>query len=203
VARAGIVVVEDDAMVREWVRAVLEPTEFRLLATAEAAEEAVRVVEERKPELVLIDYRFPDQLGTDVVRQLRRRGNRARIIVMSATPERGLNESAREAGAQGTFVKSANVEELLDVLGRVLAGALAFDTRHPKRPPGRPMLSPRERQVLALVAHGATNREAAQELGIGEQTVKTLLARTYVKLGVGRRSEAVAAAYEAGLLRRA
>jgi DNA-binding NarL/FixJ family response regulator len=199
--RAEIVLVEDDAMVREWVRAALEPTEFHLLASAESADEGVRVVEDRRPDIALIDFRLPDRLAIDVVRELRQRGVRTRVIVMSANPERGLNESAREAGAQGTLVKSAKVEELLDVLGRVVTGGLSFDPRHPKRPPGRPMLSPRERQVLVLVARGATNREAARELGIGEQTVKTLLARTYAKLGVGRRSEAVAAAFEAGLLR--
>ena len=119
---------------------------------------------------------------------------------MSAYPERGFNESAREAGAQGTVLKSGDVEEILTAFRRVLDSGFSFDNRYPKRPPGRVSLSPREREVLQLVARGATNRETAAALGIGEQTVKTLLARAYRKLGVSRRSEAVAAAYEAGLL---
>jgi DNA-binding NarL/FixJ family response regulator len=202
VSQAGIVLVEDDAMVREWVRAVLEPSQFQLLATAESADEGLRAVAAHEPDLVLIDFRLPDRLGSEVVREFRRRGVRARVVVMSANPEIGLNESAREAGAEGTFLKSGQAEALLDVLERVLAGGFSFDPMHPQRPPGRPALSPRERQVLSLVARGATNRQAAMELGIGEQTVKTLLGRIYGKLGVGRRSEAVAAAYESGVLRR-
>src|SRR5262249_46371813 len=112
----------------------------------------------------------------------------------------GLNESAREAGVQGTVLKTGRLSELLEVLRRVQSGELSFDPRHPRRPSSGPRLSPRERQVLRLVAQGATNREAAEELGIGEQTVKTLLARSYAKLGVSRRSEAVATAYQEGLL---
>lgn len=200
--QVGIVVIEDDAMVREWVRGVLEPSDLRLLATAETADDGLRAVDDHQPDLILIDYGLPDRLGPELVREFRGRGVRAPVVVMSANAETGLNENAREAGAQGTFLKSGDAEALLEVLNHVRAGGLSFDPKHPKRPPGRPALSPRERQVLSLVARGATNREAASQLGIGEQTVKTLLARIYAKLGVGRRSEAVAAAYETGVLRR-
>ena len=68
------------------------------------------------------------------------------------------------------------------------------------RAPGRGALSPREREVLKLVAAGSTNREIAQQLGVGDETVKTLLGRTFAKLGVKRRAEAVSAAHERGLL---
>ena len=76
----------------------------------------------------------------------------------------------------------------------------AFDPRHPKRSRSRPPLSARERQILRLIARGATNRGIAHELGIGDETVKTICARAYVKLGARRRAEAIAAAQERGLL---
>jgi DNA-binding NarL/FixJ family response regulator len=194
-----IVVVEDDAMVREWVRAALEPSEFALAGVASSAEEGRDLIRRRRPQLVLLDYRLPDRLGTDLVRDLRLEGEGVPVVVMSANPEPGLNEAARGAGAQGSSLKSGRIDELLDTLRRVRDGGTAFDTRHPRRRAGA-ALSPREREVLTLVARGATNREVAEQLAIGEQTVKTLLARTFAKLGVSRRSEAVAAAYKAGLL---
>jgi DNA-binding CsgD family transcriptional regulator len=89
---------------------------------------------------------------------------------------------------------------LLDALRRVAGGGQAFDARHPPRPSGRAALSPREREVLQRVATGDTNRTIAAELGIGDETVKTLLTRTYAKLGVRRRAEAVSAAHELGIL---
>jgi len=82
----------------------------------------------------------------------------------------------------------------------VLRGESSFDAGHPQRPAGRSALSRREREVLRLVGRGATNREIAKELEIGDQTVKTLLARSCAKLGVNRRGDAFAAARWLGLL---
>ena len=84
----------------------------------------------------------------------------------------------------------------------VIEGTATFDPEHPRARAenGDQALSKREREVLGLVAAGATNGEIATALGIGEETVKTLLARAYAKLGVRRRAEAVAAAHERGLL---
>ena len=187
-------------MVRAWIRSALESTEFGIAGVASSARDALELVPRRRADVILVDYRLPDGLGTELVRELRRLGVTTPAVVMTARAERGFNETVREAGAQGSMLKTGGVQELLETLRRVLERGLSFDVRYPRRSPGRLALSPRERQVLALVARGATNREAARELGIGEQTVKTLLSRTYHKLGVSRRSEAVAAAYEAGLL---
>jgi DNA-binding NarL/FixJ family response regulator len=195
-----VVLVDDDALAREWVRATFARSEFRLAGIATSVEEALRVIPLRRPDLALIDLGLPDGTGVDVVRGVRRLGLSLPALVMSAGPDAGLNEAVREAGGQGTILKTGVADEILGALHEVAGGSTSFDSRYPRRVPGRTALSPRERQVLALVARGQTNREAARELGIGEQTVKTLLARTYAKLGVNRRSEAVAAAYERGLL---
>lgn len=196
----SVLLVEDDPMVRGWVRISLEGSEFRLAGEASRAAEAVELVERRGPRLLLVDYRLPDRVGTELVRELRRGGGTAPALIMTANPERGLNEMAREAGAQGTVLKSGSPGELLGALRAVAAGGDAFDVRHPKRPPGQAALSPREREVLRLVAGGSTNREIAAALGIEPETVKTLLARTFGKLGVHRRAEAIDAAHNLGLL---
>lgn len=199
-AEVSVLVVDDDSMVRGWVRLALESSEFRVAGEASNAAEALTLAARRLPRLVLVDYRLGDERGTEVVRSLRRAGFPAPIVVMTANPEQGLNEAAREAGAEGTVLKTGRSIDFLEALRDVVAGRPSFDSRHPPRPSPRVALSPREREVMRLVAAGKTNREIAAEIGIGGETVKTLLARSCAKLGVQRRAQAVAVAHERGLL---
>lgn len=196
----SLLLVEDDAMVRSWVRLSLRASEFRVSAEASSAVEALELLDAVEPDFLLVDYHLPDHRGTELVRELRRRGVNSPAVLMTANQERGFNETARDAGAQGSVLKTGSPIELLEALRTVLTGRPAFDPRHPRRDPGRAALSPREREVLSLVAEGATNQEIAKELGIGVETVKTLLGRTFSKLGVQRRAQAVAAAHERGFL---
>lgn len=196
----SVLLVEDDDMVRSWVRMSLTGTEFRLAAEAASGAPVAELVERRNPDVLLIDYRLPDRTGTELLRELRGGGVTVPAVLMTANAVPGLNEEIREAGGQGSVLKSGRVDELLYALRTAVAGERSFDIRHPGRPSGRGALTPREREVLRLVAGGATNREIAGELSVGDETVKTLLARTFAKLGVRRRAEAVAAAYDRGLL---
>lgn len=198
--QVSVLLVEDDAIVRAWVRLALEPSGLRLVGEAAGMQEALALVRRRRPELMLVDYRLPDGSGTELVRRLRDEGIEVPAVVMTAGPERGLNEAAREAGAQGTVLKTDRGEELLATLLAALDGEEPFDPQHPPRGPGRAPLTPRERDVLRLVADGATNPEIGERLGVGEETVKTLLSRVFLKLGVRRRAEAVSVAQRAGLL---
>jgi DNA-binding NarL/FixJ family response regulator len=196
----SVLLVEDDAMVRGWVRLSLRNSEFRLAGEAEDAATATELCARRAPDLLLLDYRLPDMVGTELLRELRMQGVAAPAVLMTANGERGMNEAAREAGAQGTVLKTGRADELLLALRLVNDGSDSFDGRHPRRRSGEGALSPRERQVLELVAAGATNREVAAALGLSDETVKTLLGRTFAKLGVRRRAEAVSAAHARGLL---
>ncbi len=195
-----VLVVEDDAMVRGWIRLSLKGSEFRVVGEAASAREASELQQRRLPELLLIDYRLSDGVGTELVRTLRMEGVDAAAVLMTAQHERGFNEMARDSGAQATVLKTGHSEELLNALRQARDGARSFDSRHPARAPGRAALSPREREVLQLVAAGATNPQIADELEIGSESVKTLLARTFAKLGVSRRAEAVSTAHRMGLL---
>ena len=187
-------------MVRGWVRMALEGTEFRIAGESASTDTVIDLARRRNPDLLLLDYRIADAKGTELVRALRQEGVPAPAVLMTANPERGFNEAARDAGAQGTVLKTGSAEELARAMRAVHRGEPAFDARHPPRPSGQGALSPRERQALQLVAEGLTNQQIAERLEIGSETVKTLLARTFAKLGVQRRAEAVAVAHDRGLL---
>jgi DNA-binding NarL/FixJ family response regulator len=192
--------VDDDAIVRAWVRLSLEGTEFRVTGEADTAEGAHALLDRRRPSLLLVDYRLPDQRATELVRTLRRAGWQTPVLVITASPEPGLNEGVLESGAQGVVVKRGDPSELLRALRQVVAGEPVVDPEHPRRPPGQAALSPREREVLRLAAAGSTNPEIARELGLGSETVKTMLSRVFTKLGVRNRTEAVSIARDRGLL---
>jgi DNA-binding NarL/FixJ family response regulator len=195
-----VLVVEDDAIVRAWIRLALKGTEFSVAGEASTTATALELLNRRRVDLLLVDQRLPDRFGVELVRELRGRGDPRPAVLIAARAEPGLNEAARDAGAQGSVLKRGSVEELLTALRRVADGDQAFDPSHPKRPNDRGALSPREREVVRLLATGATNREIAASLHVGEETVKTLLSRTYTKLGVSRRAEAIAAAHEQAIL---
>ncbi len=196
----AVLVVEDDSIVRSWVRQCLRDSELRVAGEARSAQEAEELVDRRRCHVLLVDQHLPDRLGTDLVRSLRRRGVDLPVVLMTASAEQGLNETAREAGAQASVVKSSDPKRLIEVIRGALAGESIFDIAHPRRPEGQATLAPREQQALALVATGRTNREAAAQLGISDETVKTLLERAYKKLGVRRRAEAVLEARRRGLV---
>src|SRR5689334_4004890 len=115
-AKITVLVVEDDAIVREWVRLALEGSEFSVAGEAPTTEAALDLVGRRRADLLLVDHRLPDHLGTELIRQLRQRGIWTPAVIISARAEPGLNEAAREAGAQGAVLKSGSVRELLDAL---------------------------------------------------------------------------------------
>jgi DNA-binding NarL/FixJ family response regulator len=194
----GVLLIDDDEMVRSWVRLALERTEFRIVGEAKSGAEAVPLAAARRPDVLLVDFRLPDGLGTELVRRFRREGVSAPALLMTAGRSPGLNEAVRDAGGQGGILKSGAVSELVDAL-RAVASRRAR-RGHATSGGGRSLLSPRERQVLRLVARGRTNREIAADLGVGPETVKTLLARAFAKLGAHRRAEAVATAQAKGLL---
>lgn len=188
-------------MARSWVRNTVEPTEFTIALeqpTLAGLEAACR--EDGHDSLLLLENRFTRGTGLDEVRKLRSSGFRAPAVLMSAIPQRGLNEAARAAGAQGTILKTGSGAALLAALRTVAAGNDSFDGRHPPLPVGQGFLSPREREILRLVARGATNGEVAAQLGLGRESVKTLLSRAFQKLGAKGRTEAVSKAYEQGVL---
>lgn len=198
--RFRTMVVDDDAIVRGWVRNALAGTEFELAGEAAEPAAALALLERRRVDILLVDYHLAGRSGLDLVGELRRRGDATPVVLITASVEAALNERAREAGAQGTALKSSDPDDLLAALRAAAEGVERFAAPHPRRGPGERPLAPREREILLLVAEGLTNSEIGAALGLGSETVKTMLERACAKLGVRRRTEAVTVARRRGLL---
>ncbi|GAA1576916.1 response regulator transcription factor [Actinomadura kijaniata] len=211
-ASVGLLIVDDHPVVRDGLRGMFTGVPgVTVLGEAADGAEAVRLAEGLRPDVVLMDLRMPGTDGVTAIRRMAERGLPARVLVLTTFDTDRDVLPAVEAGATGYLLKDAPQEELLrgvraaargeSVLSPSVAALLLQRLRAPVQAPPAEPLSPREREVLGLVARGATNREAAAKLFVSEATVKTHLLHLYAKLGVNDRAAAVAAAFDRGLLR--
>jgi DNA-binding NarL/FixJ family response regulator len=202
-----LMIVDDHPVVRDGLTGIFSGEEgFEVVAAAADGSEAVRRARVLKPEVILMDLRMPGLHGVGAIAALERAGVTSRVLVLTTFDTDADVLSAIEAGATGYLLKDAPRAELLravraaargeSVLSPAVASRVLASVRTPQEDP----LSERELEVLALVARGATNREAAKQLFISEATVKTHLLHIYAKLGVGDRAAAVAEAFNRGLL---
>ncbi|MFC5953817.1 response regulator [Streptomyces pratens] len=207
----SLLIVDDHPVVRDGLRGMFESVPgFRVLGEAADGVESLERAAALDPDVVLMDLRMPGGSGVDAIRELSRRGARAKVLVLTTYDTDSDTLPAIEAGATGYLLKDAPREELFaavraaaegrTVLSPAVASRLVSAVRAPAAEPRSAPLSAREREVLALVARGTSNREIARELFISEATVKTHLTHLYAKLGVRDRAAAVAVAYERGIL---
>ncbi|MFF3918786.1 response regulator [Streptomyces sp. NPDC001852] len=206
----SLLIVDDHPVVRDGLRGMFESAPgFRVLGEAADGVEAVARAAALDPDVILMDLRMPGGSGVDAIRELTRRGARAKVLVLTTYDTDTDTLPAIEAGATGYLLKDAPRDELFTavraaaggrtVLSPAVASRLVHAVRTPRQPGAEP-LSAREREVLVLVARGTSNREIARELFISEATVKTHLTHLYAKLGVNDRAAAVAAGYDRGIL---
>ncbi len=202
-----LLIVDDHPIVRDGLRGVFA-AEPDLTVVGEAADGAEAVECAAGADVVLMDLRMPGMGGVEAITRLRETYPHVRVLVLTTFDTDSDVLPAIEAGATGYLLKDAPREELLravrsahrgeSVLSPAVAGRLMGRVRKPAA--GTGVLSKREREVLALVADGTTNREAARRLFVSEATIKTHLLHIYDKLGVRDRAAAVGEAYKRGLL---
>ncbi|MFD7153324.1 response regulator [Kribbella sp. NPDC059898] len=205
-----LLIADDHPIVRDGLSGMFaaEP-EFEVVGEAGDGAEAIRLAAELRPDVILMDLQMPGMNGLDAISELAERGVGSRVLVLTTYDTDGYVVPAIEAGATGYLLKDAPRDELLravrsaadgrSVLAPSVANTLMNHVRAPRAP--EQLLSPRELEVLQLVAGGNTNREAARHLFISEATVKTHLLNIYAKLDVSDRAAAVAEAYNRGLLK--
>ncbi|MEV8323697.1 response regulator transcription factor [Kitasatospora sp. NPDC056731] len=202
-----LLLVDDHPVVRDGLRGMFTAAPgFEVVGEAGDGAEALVLVAALRPDVVLMDLRMPRMDGVTAIREMAERGLPGRVLVLTTYDTDADVLPAVRAGATGYLLKDAAREELFHAVreaargASVIAPTVAAKLLGQVRAPVREPLSPRELEVLELVASGATNREAAARLFISEATVKTHLIHVYAKLDVKDRASAVAAAYNLGLL---
>jgi DNA-binding NarL/FixJ family response regulator len=203
----SVLIVDDHPVVRDGLRSMLSADgRFEVVGEARDGEQAVVEAVRLDPDVVLMDLRMPGGDGVSAIRELSRQRARARVLVLTTYDTDQDVLLAIDAGATGYLLKDTPREELfraVEAASRgesVLSPAVTSRVMGQLRQPTSEPLSPRELDVLRLIAGGATNREAGKQLFISEATVKTHLLHIYSRLGVHDRAAAVAAAFSRGYL---
>jgi DNA-binding NarL/FixJ family response regulator len=216
-----IVVADDHHVVRTGFAGLLgTQPDFTVVGTASDGAEAVRICRELRPDVVLMDVRMPGMDGIEATRQLAAAaGGGPRVLILTTFDLDEYVYDALCAGASGFLLKDVTAERLFDAVRVIAAGegllAPAVTRRlisefarlrpRPDAAPAAaaralPALTPRETQVLRLIAEGMSNPEIAAQLVVTEETVKTHVSRVLSKLGLRDRTQAVVTAYESGLV---
>lgn len=209
-----VILAEDHLIVREGLRNLLEGDEdFIILAEAKTGREAVEQVARLQPDVVVMDIAMPLLNGLDACRQLMLANTASRILILSAHGDDAYVESALEAGASGFTLKQATGSELAHAIREVHAGRRFFSEAIRRRyrslqnadpgqntPRKRPALTPREAEVLQLIAEGKANKETADELGISIKTVEKHRANLMCKLNIHDTASLTRHAISAGVI---
>ncbi len=211
-----VVVADDQALVRTGFRMILASEGIDVVAEASDGVEAVRAVRRTRPDVVLMDIRMPEMDGLEATRRiLATDADGTRVIILTTFDLDQYVYAALTAGASGFLLKDVSPEQLTAAVRTVRAGdallAPAITRRLVERFARRDpttaglhrdlaALTPREREVMALLAQGLSNAELAAHLHLSEATIKTHVARILAKLGLRDRAQAVVVAYETGLV---
>jgi DNA-binding NarL/FixJ family response regulator len=212
-----VLLADDQRLVRESLATMLGLLGgIELVGTAADGEEAVALAAEHAPDVVLMDLRMPRCDGIEATRRLAAAGSPARVIALTTYADDESVLGALRAGARGYLTKDAGAADIRAAIEAVARGEAALDpaVQHhvvaavgsaapTPAPPGEPALpddlTPREAEVLALIAEGLSNQEIADRLVVSPATVKSHINHLFAKAGVRDRAQAVAYAYRHGL----
>ncbi|MDT7711814.1 MAG: hypothetical protein QOG46_503 [Pseudonocardiales bacterium] len=217
-----VVVVDDQPLVRAGIVMLVNAEEdITVVAEATDGKDALTQIRTHRPDVVLMDVRMPGTDGVAATRAVVEEGLSAEngqpigVIILTTYHIDEAVYAALRAGASGFLLKDAAPAEIVNAIRSVVAGEAWLDPAvarrlidefaarpepHTPTPAEMAQLTPREREVLSLMARGLSNADVALELFISEATVKTHLARVMMKLGVREKAQAVAAAYQTGLV---
>ncbi|MEY4171098.1 MAG: hypothetical protein RLZ94_2171 [Actinomycetota bacterium] len=202
-----VLLVDDHELIREGLRRALErEPDVEVVAEAASVSEGVAMGRKSEPTVAIVDLRLPDGNGLDVVRALRAQSSDMGIVVLTMYAGDNQLFDALEAGASAFVPKSAPAEEIVAAARHAASSPHSFtsadlaDALKRRTSPQGPQLSPREREVLQLLADGLGVSQISRQLFISDSTTKTHISKLYDKLGAGNRAQALMTALRLGLL---
>ncbi len=205
-----VVLVDDHPVVRSGIRGLIEKAvDIELVGEASCGEEAIRLVGEVHPDVLLLDMELPDINGTQVAQQMRQLHPEVKILALSAHDDSVYVRELLELGAAGYLMKEEAPEAIVDAIRGIAHGEQGWVSRQiaaqmaswvQAGDPSKLQLTAREHQVLSLVVQGKTNQAIAVELKISEKTVEKYLRAIFTKLNVSSRVEAAVFAVKEGLI---
>jgi len=212
-----VLLVDDHTLVREGIRAIIERSgEFRVVAEASTAAEAVEACAKMSPELVISNIELPDRSGIDLTRELLRENRSARVIMLSRSDDEETVIDALRSGARGFVLKHASSADLMEALNTVARGGSYFSSEASERlmarirrgdfgsrqtRPAWQKLTPRELEVLRLVSAGKSSKQIADMLHLGVEAVRSYRKSMMKKIGVSNVASLVQFAISQGLTR--
>lgn len=203
-----VLIVDDHDLIRQGLRRSFEHDgDFEVVGEAATAADARRLLSLVKPQVVILDVRLPDASGIDVARRARDEMPDLGIVVLTMYAGDEQLFEALEAGASAFVPKNAPAEDVVAAARHAAASPRAFtasdlaEAMKRRMSPTGPQLSPREREVLGLLAEGLGVAQIAKQLFISESTTKTHISKLYEKLGAGNRAQALMTALKLGLIK--
>jgi len=211
----SVCLVDDQTLVRQGIRSLLELSDdIRIVGEAADGTQALELIPQTKPDVVLLDMRMPGMSGLDVLNALAAKGNVPPTIILTTFDDDQLVLAGLKAGARGYLLKDVSLEQLVDAVKEVASGGslvqpvvtqrlltglerMHNDFTSLDRPDP---LTDRETEILRLMAGGYSNKEIANSLGVAEGTVKNHVSNILSKLGVRDRTRAVLKAFEIGIV---
>ena len=204
-----VLIVEDHQVVAQGLRSLIgkEP-DLEVVGLAATVEEAARLGREAKPDVLLVDFRLPDGNGAEAVAAIRRVVPRVRVLFLSAVDSPAALMTAIQVGARGYLLKATAGEEVVSAVRRVSAGEMLISSatlaalieEKGEQTHLVDTLTPREREVLRLMAQGLDNRALAKQLGVEYGTVRSHVRNLIAKLEVHNKMQAIVKAAQLGLL---
>ncbi|MBM3685845.1 MAG: response regulator transcription factor [Actinobacteria bacterium] len=202
-----VLLVDDHELIREGLRRALErEPDVEVIAEAASVAEGLAMGRKTEPSVAIVDLRLPDGNGLDVVRALRAQSADMGIVVLTMYAGDNQLFDALDAGASAFVPKSAPAEEIVAAARHAASSPHSFtsadlaDAMKRRTSPQGPQLSPREREVLQLLADGLGVSQISRQLFISDSTTKTHISKLYDKLGAGNRAQALMTALRLGLL---
>ena len=203
----SVLLVDDHELIREGLRRALErETGIEVVAEAASVAEGIAMGRKAEPTVAIVDLRLPDGNGLDVVRALREQSADMGIVVLTMYAGDNQLFDALDAGASAFVPKSAPAEEIVAAARHAASAPRSFtsadlaEAMKRRTSPQGPQLSPREREVLQLLADGMGVSQISRQLFISDSTTKTHISKLYDKLGAGNRAQALMTALRLGLL---